>query len=162
MTFVQGDAAALAIIESWGWDHADPRFEVYVPLMLSLSEVVNRLAMEGHADPAGTVLSLLASGKLEATGSHWFKAYRNGRFQREGVGPIPVARWKALKAGCDLGDPMFGRHEVRLQMINGWVAKRKRSAPSGNGPGITSLRRKWLIATVSTVGISKKPTARLT
>lgn len=120
MTFVEGDAAALAIIENWGWDHRDPRFEFYVPVMISVSEVVNRLAMEGHADPAGTVLSLLASGKLEATGSHRFKAYRNGHFQREGVGPIPIARWKALQAGCAKNDNTFGKPEVTLQVINGW------------------------------------------
>jgi hypothetical protein len=118
MTFVEGDAAALAIIESWGWDHADPRFEFYVPVMISVSDAVNRLAMEGHADPAGAVLSLLASGKLEATGSHRFKAYRNGHFQREGVGPIPVCRWQVLQANME-NEGAFRKTEVTLHLIGG-------------------------------------------
>ncbi|MBK6413870.1 hypothetical protein [Sphingopyxis sp.] len=48
---VHGDDKALAIIQSWGWDRFDPRFEIQVPVMMPLNEAINRLAMEGHVDP---------------------------------------------------------------------------------------------------------------
>lgn len=98
---VDGDDAALAIIKQWGWDGNDPRFDFDVPYMMPLSAAINRLAMEGHADPAGAVLSLLADGRLEATGSYRWMTYRKGLFHRKGVGAIPAFRWAALKEAED-------------------------------------------------------------
>ncbi|MCA0911003.1 hypothetical protein [Qipengyuania gaetbuli] len=92
---------ALAIIEGWGWDHADPRFEFHVPVMVPISEAINRLAMEGHHDPAGAMLMLLGEGKLQATGHYRWKKYLDGHFAREGTGPIPAHRWVVLRQGCD-------------------------------------------------------------
>lgn len=92
---------ALKIIEQWGWDHNDYRFEIDVPVMLSLSNVINRLAMEGHRDPPGAVLSLLADGRLVSTGSYRWTAHRKTYFEREGIGQIPIARWLDLKQAED-------------------------------------------------------------
>jgi hypothetical protein len=58
MDFLGDDEAALAIIKTWGWG-ADARCQEYVPLTVPLNETINRLAMEGHSDPAGALLSLL-------------------------------------------------------------------------------------------------------
>ncbi len=92
---------ALSIIKGWGWDHADPRFEFHVPVMVPISEAINRLAMEGHSDPATAMLTLLAEGKVQATGHYRWKKYLNGHFSREGNGPIPAHRWVVLRQGCD-------------------------------------------------------------
>jgi hypothetical protein len=118
MDLADHSGAALAIIENWGWDRSDPRFEFEVPLMMPLSEVINRLAMEGHPDAPRATLSLLATGKLGATGSYQWKAFRNGHFQREGIGPIPVRRWMVLKDGYDNRDPTNG-NEITLSLMGG-------------------------------------------
>lgn len=124
-----GDSEALAIIHNWGWDGSDPRFEFHVPMMISLSEAVNRLAMEGHADPADAMLSLLADGKLEATGSYRWKKYRNDHFYRDGVGPIPVARWAVLKATIAQRDYLSSKPEITLPMLHeDWAARKEPSA----------------------------------
>lgn len=118
MASTRDSADALPIIQGWGWDHADPRFEFHVPVMVPISEAINRLAMEGHHDPAGAVLSLLADGKLEATGHYRWKKYRNGHFEREGTGAIPVHRWKVLREGCERNHPAK-ENEVVLHLIGG-------------------------------------------
>ena len=127
---IAGDsAAALTIIEAWEWDGPDPRFEFHVSLRMPLSDVVNRLAMEGHPDPAAATLTLLADGKLEATGSYRWMAYRNGHYQRDGVGQIPPRRWavlQELQAECE--DP-FGKKEVTLHLIGGdWHERKEKLA----------------------------------
>lgn len=118
MASTPDSAGALSIIERWGWDHADPRFEFHVPLMVPISDAINRLAMEGHHDPAGAVLTLLADGKLEATGSYRWKKYLNGHFAREGTGPIPAHRWVVLRQGCETNHPAK-QNEVTLHLIGG-------------------------------------------
>ena len=64
MASTPDSAGALSIIESWGWDHADPRFEFHVPLMVPISDAINRLAMDGHHDPAGAVLTARISARV--------------------------------------------------------------------------------------------------
>lgn len=131
----QGDSEALAIIHNWGWDGGDPRFDFHVPLMISLREAVNRLAMEGHADPPGTILSLLAGGKLEATGSFRWKKYRNEHFDRDGVGPIPVARWAVLKATIAKRDYLTSKPEISLPMLHEDWGDRKEPTAEWNWSG---------------------------
>lgn len=130
MTLIEGSEPALAIIKSWGWDHADHRFDFQVPVMISLSEAINRLAMEGHGDAPGAVLSLLAAGKLVATGSYRWKLFRSDHFSRESVGPIPASRWQTLNAGC--ASIKGGREQVTLRLLNeGWTDSIEASADWG-------------------------------
>lgn len=118
---VHSDGEALAIIQSWGWDRFDPRFEIEVPVMMPLNEAINRLAMEGHLDPAKAVLSLLADGRVVSTGSYRWKRYLNGHNQREGIGEIPARRWVSLKEGLAENSKTFGLNEVTLHlMYEGW------------------------------------------
>lgn len=118
---VHGDGEALAIIQSWGWDRFDPRFEIEVPVMMPLNEAINRLAMEGHVDPAMSMLSLLADGRVVSTGSYRWKRYRNGHNQRDGIGEIPARRWVSLKEGLAQNNKTFGPNEVTLHlMYDGW------------------------------------------
>jgi hypothetical protein len=120
MEAIECKEAALNIIESWGWDHADPRFDFKVPVMISLSEAINRLAMEGHVDAPGAVLSLLAGGELVATGSYRWKKFHGDEFSRDSIGPIPAARWQALREAC-LSDNC-GKKQVTLHLLNeGWT-----------------------------------------
>ena len=118
MASTPDSAGALSIIERWGWDHADPRFEFHVPVMVPISDAINRLAMEWHHDPAGTVLKLLAAGKLQATGHYRWKKYRDGHFQWEGTGAIPVRRWEVLQDGCESNHPAK-ENLVELHLIGG-------------------------------------------
>lgn len=114
-------AAALEIIESWGWDCNDPRFEFSVPLMMPLSEVINRLAMEGGFDAASATLALLSEGKLEATGSYKWKAYRAGHYQREAIGYIPESRWTVLRDGLATRKDWVNPDELELHLVSsGW------------------------------------------
>ena len=126
MAIVTDSATALAIIESWDWNDVwNFHAECEMPLMLQLSEVINQLAMEGHYDSAGATLSLLAEGKLIATGSFRWKAFRNGHYQREGTGRIPAHRWSVLqdaRAACD--DPFFP-NETTLRLLDGNWGERK-------------------------------------
>lgn len=114
---ILGDDEALAIIQSWGWDRYDHRFEMDVPIMMPLSEAINRLAMEGHVNPATAILSLLADGRLVSTGSYSWKRYRDGNYQRDGIGEIPARRWDSLKEGLAQRSKTFGRNEVTLHLM---------------------------------------------
>lgn len=129
MTLVEGTEAALAIIEGWGWDRDDPRFDWSVPLMISLSETINRLAMEGHDDAPGAVLELLATGRLVATGSYRWRCFRKGHFQRDGIAQIPSERWRTLLEGCEKNFDLFVPNEVTLKAINGdWTERKENCA----------------------------------
>lgn len=128
MNLVEGSNAALAVINSWGWDHADPRFDFYVPVMISLSEAINRLAMEGRDDAPDLVLSMLAGGQLIATGSYRWKRFCGDHFSREGVGQIPARRWQMLKNGCAKNERSFGKEEVTLHAVTGDWAETKEAA----------------------------------
>lgn len=117
MDFLGDDEAALAIIKTWGWG-ADARYQEYVPLTVPLNETINRLAMEGHSDPAGALLSLLCSGRLEATGHYRWIKYQNDYFQHDGIGEIPVRHWTSLKEGLSSKSYFSEKIEVSLQYID--------------------------------------------
>lgn len=118
MDALSDDEAALTIIETWGWGR-DTRFDEYVPLTIPISDAINRLAMEGHNNPANSIVSLLANSRLVSTGSYIWKKYQNGLYQRDGIGQIPSRRWAALKGGLDEPWESFGPNEVTLQAIDG-------------------------------------------
>lgn len=109
---------ALAIINKWDWPERDPRFDEYVRYTIAVSEAINRLAMEGHPNPADAVLSLLADGRLVATGRYRWKQYRNDHFYRDDVGTISSVRWAALKAAIAERDYLSSRPEVTLHMLS--------------------------------------------
>lgn len=90
-------AAALAVIQGWDWERyvfddldAEPKWR-------SLSEAMNLLAFEGHANPADAFLRLLADGTLMARGNYRWRAFRAfDHFGGDGNGNIPSARWRAM------------------------------------------------------------------
>lgn len=124
MNALNDEAAALAIIKPWDWLCFDRNSGGLSPRWRLLSEAINRLAMEGHTDPAGAVLSLLATGQLVAMGNYQWEAYRNGHFRREGMANIPSRRWTVLKEEQD-AHRGFGPFEVTLTHINGDWRERK-------------------------------------
>lgn len=90
-------ADALEIMRQWQWIGGDPDGNTW-PVQLELSLAINRLAMEGISRPQDTVLALLCSGDLLATGDYKWRKYQGGDyFQLEGCGaPIKPNRWQDL------------------------------------------------------------------
>jgi hypothetical protein len=101
-------AAALAIIQKWGWmqwgfDY-DPQ-----PVWRPLSDAINSLAFDGHADPAGAFLRLLADDALKARGDYQWRACRNGdSFSQQDYGAIPANWWRSLLDGLPRRDWLNG------------------------------------------------------
>ena len=88
------DDNALEIVKGWDWGYYDPDGFMHQK-NICLSDVVNKLAMEGVVNPPHTLLELLASGHLIAEGTWLWHAYRlTEHYQHESNGIIPNARWK--------------------------------------------------------------------
>src|SRR5690606_22749951 len=104
---------ALAIINQWNWPERDPQFVEYVRYTIALSDAINELAIQGQPNAANAVLSLLADGRLVATGRYSWKKYQNDRFYRDGRGTIPSVQWAHLKSAMTERD-RWSRPEVTL------------------------------------------------
>jgi len=89
--------SALEIMRDWQWIRCNPDGERFHPGRI-LSEVLNRLAMEGIKNPDDAVLTLLRRGDLSAHSDYQWRKYQAGRYyQLEGSeAPIKKERWQAL------------------------------------------------------------------
>lgn len=96
-SFDDGAAEALALMSEWEWRRCDPDGVPFHPGK-DLSFVVNRLAMDGLANPNTAVLTLLCRGELVARGDYRWRKYQRGNFyQLEGVNEIlKPSRWQGL------------------------------------------------------------------
>lgn len=110
-----GSVTALAIICGWEWEGYSGwgDYSQYGPITGSLSDAVNKLAFEGHPDAAGAMLSLLADGRIVATGDYRWQAFRNEHYRNEGAGVIPMRHWQAVQA-CLAAPPMKGGKYTRV------------------------------------------------
>ena len=96
---MDGDDEALTIIRSWGWEGWDYDECNVVPRRWVLSDAVTELALGGDNTPADTILRLLASGKLTASGIWGWQAYINfEHYQKNAQAFIPTQRWQSLLA----------------------------------------------------------------
>jgi len=90
---------ALAIMRKWQWTFNDPD-GFPRRLGLDLSEVVNRLAMEGQPSPHLAVLDLLCRQRIFAFGHFkWMKFQWGKHFQLEDFNAqVTAKQWQALRA----------------------------------------------------------------
>lgn len=89
--------AALRTMRQWQWFRCDPD-GFPLSAALSLSVVVNRLAMGGQPRPQSAVLTLLCQGDLLSTGDYNWKKYQWGsHFYLEGTSAsLDQRQWKNL------------------------------------------------------------------
>ncbi len=90
-------AAALALMQDWQWLRYNPDHEL-ISASHSLGHIINRLAMEGQANPRDDVLRLLGCGDLFARGDYRWKKFAAGEYyEMEGNNhEIPAIRWRDL------------------------------------------------------------------
>jgi hypothetical protein len=87
--------AALLLMRQWWWP-GDPTRPFAG--QMNLREAVNRLAMDGQADPEGAILALLCRGDLRSRGDfHWQKYQWGSEYQLQETGVIiSERRWQDL------------------------------------------------------------------
>lgn len=92
---------ALELMRKWQWVRHD--FDGIPQPGLDLSEVVNRLAMQGEPSPHKAVLSLLCRGNLIAVGDFKWRKFQWGNFfQREGSWEeLAMTQWLTLQTAIE-------------------------------------------------------------
>lgn len=92
----------LELMRKWQWVRHDPD-GFLLTLGLDLSEVVNRLAMQGERSPHLAVLALLCGGQLIATGDFtWRKFHWGNFFQRENFcEELAMNQWRTLQTAIE-------------------------------------------------------------
>ena len=88
---------AFEILRGWQWGYYDPD-GCWHGRSSTLSDVLNRLAFQGHQEPASAVLTLLCEGKITGTCNyHWLKYQRSTRYQvSEHMDTLSQSKWQTL------------------------------------------------------------------
>lgn len=89
---------ALRHMALWRWRFTDPDGGNW-PNTFSLFDAVNLLARDGFSKSPDLILSLLASGKLIASGSTKWCKFEGEHFYAEGYAHVSANKWKALALG---------------------------------------------------------------
>jgi hypothetical protein len=118
------DDEALDTIQSWEWVRDGS------PMVRMLSEVVNCLAMENTKNPEGTVLRLLAAGKLSAYGRWTWKCVAGGEsYENDKISDLPINQLKRLNElysdskSINCGDSKL--YEGGAEILNNEIGKHK-------------------------------------
>lgn len=110
---------ALELMRKWQWVRHDP--DGYpLTLGLDLSEVVNRLAMQGELSPHKAVLSLLCRGYLIAVGDFTWRKFQWGNFfQREGsCEELAMNQWRTLQTAIEDEQRELAGHGFPFMPVN--------------------------------------------
>lgn len=89
---------AFVILKGWHWGHCDADgFQTH--FTIPISDALNRLAFEEHADPASAILTLLGDGKLTASCDYEWSQFRNSQvFVSNGSNAtIEPRKWQTLE-----------------------------------------------------------------
>lgn len=143
-------ARAFEILSGWQWGYYDPD-SCWHSRSITLSDVLNRLAFQGHEEPASAVLTLLCDGKIIGICNyHWLKYQRSTRYQfSEQMNKLSQSKWQTLaqmlqeelrmlEAG-EWGSPLIDLPKLEMngcQMVE-WEPSFNRCAYAACPPDVT-------------------------
>ena len=106
-------ARAFEILGGWQWGYYDPD-GCWHGRSKTLADVVNRLAFQGHHEPASAVLTLLCDGKISAICNYnWLKYQRSTRYAiSEHMETLDPSKWQTLAQVL--------REEIRMLEDSEW------------------------------------------
>lgn len=90
-------ARAFEMLRHWQWGYYDPD-GCWHGRYKTLADVLNRLAFQGHHEPASAILTLLCDGTVNAICNyHWLKYHRSKRYEiSEHKETLSPSKWQTL------------------------------------------------------------------